>query len=151
MIDRIKLFFRNNIEVSATSSEASIQLATAALLVEVMAIDHQLNTDEELEIRRLLKTLFDLSNEDVSNLFELAYAECREATSLYQFTRLVNQHFSREEKVQLVLNLWRVAYADGHLDKYEEGMVRRIAELIYVSHRDFIRAKQLARQNSEDN
>ena len=80
---------------------------------------------------------------------ERARRETDKATSLYPFTGLINQHFSPEQKAQVVEALWRVAYADGTLDKYEEHLVRKVAELIHVSHSTFIRTKLKAKQRLE--
>ena len=60
---------------------------------------------------------------------------------MYEFTRLINDHYSYEQKTGLVENLWRLAFADENLDKYEEGLIRRVADLIHVSHGDFIKTK----------
>ena len=66
------------------------------------------------------------------------------STSLYEFTRVINDHYSAEQKVQLVGAMWSVAYADGDLDKYEEALIRQVAELTYVPHQDYIRCKLAA-------
>ena len=60
---------------------------------------------------------------------------------LHPFTSVVHDRFDAHEKVKLIECLWRVAFADGNVDKYEEHMLRRIAELLHISHRDFIRTK----------
>lgn len=145
MIDRIAAFFRNNIlseETGQANPVDKIKLATAALLTEVMVIDRELSPDEKQAIHHLLCTHFQLSREQADELMALAKEEVDEATSLYQFTDLVNRYFSHAEKEELTIALWRVAYADGVLDKYEEATIRKIAELIYVPHSGFIRAKQ---------
>ncbi len=61
--------------------------------------------------------------------------------SLYEFTRLLNEQLSREERIRIVEMLWRVAFVDSVIDKYEEYYIRKIADLLYVSHRDYIKAK----------
>ena len=67
-----------------------------------------------------------------------------EATSLYEFTRVINDHYGAAQKVQLIGAMWTVAYADGHLGKYEEHLIRQVAELTYVPHQDYIRSKLAA-------
>jgi uncharacterized tellurite resistance protein B-like protein len=67
-----------------------------------------------------------------------------EATSLYEFTRIINDHYSAQQKVQLIGAMWAVAFADGNLDKYEEALIRQVAELTYVPHQDYIRCKLAA-------
>ncbi|WIO75534.1 TerB family tellurite resistance protein [Porticoccaceae bacterium LTM1] len=142
MIARLKAFFQQNIDLSDEKSTVrSVQLAAAALLVEVMVTDNKVETSEEQRVKNLLQTQYELSSDEVETLFELAHQEVKDATSLYQFTRLINENFEYQEKITLIENLWKVAFADNVLDKHEEAVIRRISELIYVSHSDFIRAK----------
>ena len=72
---------------------------------------------------------------------ESAEERVDESTSLYEFTRVINDHYSAAQKLQLIEAMWVVAYADGNLDKYEEHLIRQVAEPIYVSHEDFMRSK----------
>jgi len=139
----IQDFFRLKIEPDTTSGpdKHGLQLATAALLFEVLRADHDEHPDERAMLEQALRNAFALSDSETRELAELADSEAAEAVSLYQFTGLINQNFSADEKVQLVEMLWQVAFADGRLDRYEEAAVRKITELLHVSHRDFIRAK----------
>ncbi|MGI9331942.1 MAG: TerB family tellurite resistance protein [Gammaproteobacteria bacterium] len=126
--------------------EHALQLATAALLLEMTRADHQVRPVEQVAVREALGGAFALNAREVAELEALAQAEVREATSLYDFTTLINKNLDDDRKAQLVEMLWRVAYADGELDKYEEHLVRRVAELIYVPHARFIQAKHRAQQ-----
>jgi uncharacterized tellurite resistance protein B-like protein len=92
-------------------------------------------------MRRALQRRFSLSSAETEELAKLAEQEAGDAVSLYQFTALINRHFAASDKVRVIEMLWQVAYADGKLDRYEEALVRKIAELIHVPHRDFIQAK----------
>ena len=112
-----------------------------ALLVAVATIDQFFDDSEFKKLQLLLAEAFALSQEEVSALVKLARQEAAEATSLYQFTRLINQYCDQKHKYQLTCNLWQMASADGRLDRYEEHIIRRIGELIHPSHSDFIRAK----------
>jgi uncharacterized tellurite resistance protein B-like protein len=89
----------------------------------------------------VLRETFALSKEETRELARLAQRDSEDSVSLHQFTRLINQRFSPEEKVRVVEMLWQVAFADGRIDRYEESLLRKIAELIYVPHRDFIQAR----------
>ena len=147
MIEKIKnLFSKKVLEVEADSTSAE-QLATAALLIEVMVIDGNLDPDETRSIAATLSRMLDLSNQQVDELIELSQAEVREATSLYQFTSEINKHFDHNKKLSLMTAMWRVAFADGHLDKHEENIIRRVADLLHIRHSEYIRCKQLAREN----
>lgn len=149
MISKIKQFFSDHIASADNDSEAQshsqAQIAAAALLVEVMVIDAQTAPEEESTIKQLLRLRFGLSSAEAEELFDLARQEVGEATSLYQFTGLVNDRFSAREKFDLLTQIWQVALADGLLDKYEEGLIRRLADLLHISHSQYIKAKHRAR------
>ncbi|MBK6959754.1 MAG: TerB family tellurite resistance protein [Gammaproteobacteria bacterium] len=149
MIERIREFFGKRIATTTgTGPGDAIRLATAALLVEVMLTDGTMSADEAARIPELLKQRFGLAPREAEELVELARQEVAEATSLYQFTALVNQHFSAEDKYALVGNLWQVAYADGAIDKYEENLIRHVAELIHLPHSRYIHARNQARDTT---
>lgn len=143
VLESIQAFFRTHIESGRDGNhdQHSLHLATGALLFEILRADYQDHPEEREVLERVLQTRFDLSAEETRQLTDLAAQEAAESVSLHEFTSLINQHFSLEEKVEIVEMLWQVAFADGHLDRYEEALVRKIADLIYVPHRDFIRAK----------
>lgn len=143
MLKAIKIFFeqRMSVELVAGDQEHQLRLATAALLVEMMNQDEKVHETEKQTVRLALKNNFTLNDEEISELCQLAHEEVKNATGYYQFTKLIAEHFSQPQKIKIIELLWQVAYADNHLDSYEEHMVRRIADLIYVSHKDFIQAK----------
>ena len=143
MLRAIQEFFKAHIEpdVQSGPDEHGLHLATAALLFEMLRADDHEHPEERAALQQVLRNRFDLSVDETRELAELADREATEAASLYQFTGLINEHFTPEQKVSVVEMLWQVAYADGRLDPYEEALVRKIADLIYVPHRDFIRAK----------
>ena len=151
MIKAIKDFFDLNLglETAGTAEQTNtIELATAALLLEVAKQDYKKSDDPEAETRQIitiLQNLFNLSEDNLEDLMRLAETEAREATDFYQFTQLVNDHYSYQDKVKLMENLWRVAHADGRLDRYEEHFLRRVSGLLHLSHSDFIQTKISAR------
>jgi uncharacterized tellurite resistance protein B-like protein len=150
MLRAIKTFFQLHIDAEVQrpeTSEHGLRLATAALLMEMTRADHTRRPEELVLVEDLVRRQFDLTEAETRELAELADAEAREAVSLYQFTGLINEHFSAGEKVRVVEMLWQVAYADRVLDKYEESLVRKVAELLYVPHRDFIRAKHRVQES----
>lgn len=145
MIRSIKEFFEDRLAAHSNESDEDricrIQLASAALLMELINTDRHVDEREEAEFAAILRETLSLDEETLAEITELAHQEARQATSLYEFTSLVNDGYAYGDKVQLIENMWRIAWADGELDKYEEQMIRRTAELIYVSHSDFIRTK----------
>ena len=127
---------------AADDREHGYHVATAALLVEVMRADYEVRSEERDAVLRALEAAFDdLSPDETRELLERAEERADDATSLYEFTQHVNRQLDHEQKAHVVELLWRVAYADGDLDKYEEHLVRRIADLIHVPHSVFIRMK----------
>ncbi|WP_317931575.1 TerB family tellurite resistance protein [Halioxenophilus sp. WMMB6] len=129
-----------------TDTHHRCQLAAAVLLVEVAAIDQNFQPAETTALMQILAGKFQLSETEVSDLESQARQAQATASSLHEYTRVLNEHFSDQEKIELVANMWQVAYADGELDKYEEYIIRRVSELLYVAHSDFIRAKHWARE-----
>ena len=126
--------------------EARVRLATAALFVEMTRIDSQVTREEEEHLLASIESTLQVDSEDADEVLKLAKAEASEAIELFQFTRLVDKSFSAEGKVQVVEKLWEIAFADAHLAVEEEHLVRKIANLLHVPHRDFIAAKKRARQ-----
>jgi uncharacterized tellurite resistance protein B-like protein len=145
MIDKIKAFFSKNIIEADDNALSSEQLATAALLIEVMVIDGNLDEQELRAISNTLSQMLELSSEQIDELILLSQEEVADATSLYQFTREINAHYDHDKKMALMTAMWRVALADGHLDKHEEGIIRRVADLLYIRHNEYIRCKLAAK------
>lgn len=122
-----------------------LQLASAALLLELAHADHEFSDAERHALEAILRECYALSDTELQELWQLALAEKANATSLYQFTALFNEHYDYPAKLQLLSNLWRVAWADGRLDRYEEHTIRKVSDLLYMSHKDFIQTKQATR------
>ncbi|MAZ89279.1 MAG: hypothetical protein CL693_16740 [Cellvibrionaceae bacterium] len=148
MLEGIKAFFSEVFEQSDVDVEKTDpkQLAAAALMIEIATIDEHFDATEIQALVKELQRQFDLDSETLHHLIDIARKQSDQSTSLYQFTRCVNDEFSHQEKFDLLIGMWRIAYADNNLDKYEEYMVRRVTDLIHVSHGDFIRAKKVAQE-----
>ena len=121
--------------------EHRLKLATAALMIEIMKQDGETKNEEVDSVKKALQTKFELTKTEIDELFTLASEEARQSVDLYQFTSLIREHFSQEKKIKTIEYLWTVAYADNHLDPHEEHLIRRIADLLYVTHQDFMKAK----------
>ena len=122
-------------------SASARRLTVATLLVEIARADFSVDSSERTAIRRMLASAYGLDPGSARILVEEAERAVEEAVSLYEFTSRLNEELSPPEKVEIIEMLWRVAFADGRLDKYEEHLVRKAADLLYVPHRRFIRAK----------
>jgi uncharacterized tellurite resistance protein B-like protein len=134
-----------NTDNEAPETEHNLNLASAALMMEVATIDQHYDQSERSALIASLKHAFSLSHDEASEIEALAQQAREDATSLHEFTRQINAQASNQQKFQIVEAMWRVAYADGEIDKFEEHIIRRACDLIYLSHSDFIRAKLSAK------
>ena len=146
-MDRIKQFFDDKLVPRQVPVDGTheIHLAAAALLMEIARADSQIDAQEEAAVIMSLRRAFDLNDDALEETAKLAITATDEAEDFYQFTSLVNEHYRAGEKQALVEDLWRVAWADGAVDKYEAHFIRRISGLIHVPHSQFIQAKQRTR------
>jgi len=126
--------------------EMATELATAVLLVEVARADHRVEEQELATIRRLLLERLSLCEEEVDSLLQQAGEEADHLVSLQHITRRMNEQLSQQEKLRVVEMMWQVVYADGEKHHYEEHLIRQVADLLYIPHVDFIRARHLAEQ-----
>ena len=142
MLKSIQNIFKRKENESAVDSKKSEQeLAYASLLIEVINSDNKFDDRERDKLLEILSNKLDIHKEELDNFTELAQKTSEDSTSLYEFTREINDQYEYEEKVSLITDLWGIAYSDGQLDKYEDYVIRKIADLIYVSHADFIKSK----------
>ena len=146
MLGKLKALFQPE-HADLGTDESRMRLACAALMMEVATIDDNFSTEESEKLLDVLTRRFNVDTTELQTLRDSAGTARENATSLHEFTSEINHLCSAEQKYRLVEGMWQVAYADGHLDKYEEHIVRRVADLIYLSHSDFIRAKISARDN----
>lgn len=136
-------FARDNAD--PTAREHALRVATALLLIEVARADHVDERVENTAMLDSLKQFFALDDDAAALLLEEARSEADQAIELQQFTRRLHEQLSLAEKQRVVEMLWQVALADRRLDKHEDHLVRRIAELLYVSHSDLIRIRNRVR------
>ena len=122
----------------------ALELACAALMFEVARADFTVETTEQDAVTSLLTAQFNLGADEVSTITEAAVEQADAATCLFEFTRTLNELASAEQKRDLLAMMWRVAMADNELSRYEEHVIRKVADLLYVPHGDFIAAKQSA-------
>lgn len=132
---------------SGTVDTPSIQLAMACLLCEVANADYQEDPREETAKIHLLSHLLDLDEQSATALLQQAHQKSKASVSLYEFTNQLRA-LSANERFQLIEAMWQVAYADGVINPMEEAVIRQVADLIYVEHSEFIRAKLSAQQSS---
>ncbi len=145
MLSRLQTFFQDRLAPDNGDDPAHRRnLAAAALLIEIARADFEYDETEHNAIADVLVGTLELEASEIEEVVQLAQEESRDATSLHQFTRLIHDTHSLDEKKRLMTALWQVAYADGRIDKYEEQLLRRIADLLHLRHPEFIQAKHAA-------
>jgi uncharacterized tellurite resistance protein B-like protein len=125
-----------------------LALAAAALLLEVAWADQDIADSELVLMKQQLKSQFELSDSEVEELVAESRKYHEDSVGLYSYTRTINESWSEEQKFTLVTALWRLALAEDGLHRYEEHTIRKIAELLYLSHARFIEAKLTARRDA---
>jgi len=145
MLLQIKRFFNDNLATNTNASsedtEHALRLAMASLMIEVSESDYHDAPEERESIQKIVKDSFDLSDTETNEIIDLARQEHTESIDYFQFTNLINQNYSAAERIELIEKLWQIAFADNKLDKHEEHVIRRIADLIHVAHSDFMKTK----------
>ena len=145
MLETIQTFLEKHLgdagHAAQGNDERALQLAAATLLMEVARADSRVSEAERQAVRRVIEDHFSLAPEVTHEITAAAEHEAEHATSLYPMTRLINDECSAADKVQLIRMLWTVSCTDGRIDAHEEHLVRKVADLLHVPHREFIRAK----------
>ena len=144
LLKKLKDLLGSESTATGEVQDRALELACAALMFEVAKADFSVETTEQDAVTSLLTAQFNLSADEVSTITEAAIEQADAATCLFEFTRTLNELASAEQKRDLLAMMWRVAMADNALSRYEEHVIRKVADLLYVPHGDFIAAKQSA-------
>jgi uncharacterized tellurite resistance protein B-like protein len=126
---------------SAENREAALRMATAVLMLDVARADHLFEECEFDRILNLIEAHFGLTPEESAELVNLASDKAENLVSVYEFTQLLHEHLDEDEKAHIIALLWQIAYADGRLDKFEDSLVLKISDLLYVSRGRVMRLK----------
>lgn len=132
-------------ETDAEPAPLEPALAAAALMYEVMWADHDISPAELEFVRNRLQQQFGIAATEVEAVLSQTEALHHKSVGLHDYTRAINAHFSESEKVELLEILWRIAGTDTRVDAFEEHVIRRVADLLYLSHKAFIASKLAAR------
>jgi uncharacterized tellurite resistance protein B-like protein len=144
MIDLLKRYFGKSARVEGDQDvEAShdIRIATCALLLEMANIDGEFSDLERKRIISILKRDYQLSEEHALELIKASNEELDGSVDLWTFTNLINRNYSLGEKIRIIEMVWKIAYTDGELDKYEDYLVHKLANLLHLTHKQLIEAK----------
>jgi uncharacterized tellurite resistance protein B-like protein len=146
MIDALKRFF--NVETGAVESSGAdrrdLAVAATALMVQLARVDA---SEDEVELSTIVECAVrskEVAPDDAESILEQARSQADSATSMYEFTEQLNTELDQTEKSSVLESIWRVAFADGRIDKYEEHLIRRIADLLHLNHREYMEARHRA-------
>jgi len=149
MIDMVRKFFGKSESGKGRETETSvhdIRIATLALLIEMSQIDGEFSESERDSIVAVLKKDYNVSDDEAEALITAAESELKGSLDLWQFTSLINQNYTPAEKAEIIEMVWRIAYTDGRLDKHEDFLVHKLADLLHLPHRELIDAKVRVRR-----
>lgn len=149
MINFIKNIFKKNPEeIEINNDQKEVMLAAVSLMIEVSLADNVMDLTEINQLKKVLLNKFNITELKIDELIESGSKNQESSTSLYEFTRKINDEYDFSDKEKLITSMWEIAYADGNIDKYEEYVIRKVSDLIYVSHEDFIKSKQRAKNEN---
>ena len=140
----LKFLTIESIESDPIDLEHALRVATAVLMVEVTRADFIVQAQEQARLRQLLEQQFALSAAELDALMAEAEEDADRLVSIQHITRLLNEHYDHAMKLRVVEMMWQLVYADGEKDHYEEHLIRQVAELLYISHSEFIQARHKA-------
>ena len=141
ILEALKNLFEDESSLSETADDEGLGIAAGVLMLEIARADDEIDDLEKEVVIKGVKNILHENNHEINEIFKKVIAVVEESVSFFEFTSLINDSCSREEKYNLLVILWKVAYADGQLDKYEEYYIRKIKDLLYLSQSDFIKAK----------
>ena len=145
MIDLAKKIFGKSTQVDTGNQKREnchdIRVATCAILMEMANIDGEFSEAERENIVSILKKDYQLSDEYAAELLETSNKELKQTIDLWQFTNLINQNYSTEERIHIIEMIWKIVYSDGRLDKHEDYLVHKLANLLRLTHKQLIDAK----------
>ncbi|MFT5235869.1 MAG: putative tellurite resistance protein B-like protein [Shewanella sp.] len=145
MIAKLKAFLTSHSQALTPEEQARhLNLAAVSLLLEVVFADETLSDEEAKLLPSMLTEALSLAPSEVEELIEEATKIQGDSTSLYEFTNEINEKCSVEQKQKLILSMWKLAYADGQLCRYEDQIIRRTADLLYLKHSELIQMRNMA-------
>jgi len=136
MIERLKKLFAAPEAEREKPDNHQLAVAATALMVQLSRVDQD---EDERELQAIVDGAV-----EAEEILEDALSHADDATSLYEFTGQINEYLDQEGKQALLESIWRVAFADGRIDKYEEHLIRRMADLLHLNHREFMQARHRA-------
>ena len=141
MINRLKNLFTPSIPETEEHGTNLIALSAGMLLLEVAWADHDISEGEVEHIKVALKELYELKANEIAQVINQARSDHESSVGIQQHTQYLTNQLTIDERIELLRSLWQVALFDGQKHKYEEHQIRKISDLLYLNHSDFIRTK----------
>ena len=135
MFNKLKSIFDKKIEEENEQFD-TVQIAISTLMIQTAVYDGVFDEQEKSKILELIKKYFNFSEDQKLSLFKIAMKVNDDSNDMQQFTRTLNDNLSEEEKLNIIEMLWRIIISDGHIDDYENTLIRKISGLLYISDRD---------------
>ncbi|MBE7216236.1 TerB family tellurite resistance protein [Shewanella benthica] len=145
MLAKLKQFLTSHSQAVTPEEKArQLNLAAVSLLLEVIFADETLSEEEAKLLPQLMTKALSLTLAETEELIDEAKKIQGDSISLYEFTKEINEQCDIEQKQKLILAMWKLAYADGQLCQYEDQIIRRTADLLYLKHSELIQMRNLA-------
>lgn len=146
MLERLKKLLVGPEGDQPAPDKHQLAVAATALMVQLSRVDQH---EDERELRAIVDgavKAHQVSLQEAEEILADALSHANDAVSMYEFTGLINEHLNQQDKQALLENIWRVAFADGRIDKYEEHLIRRMADLLHLNHREYMQARHRAEE-----
>jgi uncharacterized tellurite resistance protein B-like protein len=150
MLSKLETFINKHLKepaINNDSTEEQIMISTAVLFLEMAYADFDISSEEETHMIEILHELFNLDSDEIDELINTAKESRSDRPDIWMFTDLLKTHFNREQKIRILENLWRLIFADGRIDRYEDALIRKITTLLGLEHGDMIQTKLKVKNN----
>ena len=146
MINKLKSLFSSDTAKNTDRQDTNLDTVAAALIFEVIRADGKVDDSEMQSLTNILKRDFQVDKSELDNILIEAKEVSDTTISLQHLTSKINKQWSNEERQNLLVHLWRIAMADDHVDTHERHIIRRIANLLYLTESQIYSAKEFAKQ-----
>ena len=135
MFDKLKSIFDKKIEEESEQFD-TVQIAISTLMIQTAVYDGIFDEQEKTKILELIKKYFNFNEDQKLSIFKIAIKVNDDSNDMQQFTRILNDNLSEEEKLNIIEMLWKIIISDVHIDDYENALIRKVSGLLYISDRD---------------
>ena len=104
----------------------------AALLIHAAKIDQDYSSQEEQIIEQTMIEI-GVKKENIKTLMKNAEDIENNSNQILSFTKEVKK-MGDENKIKIVMSLWKIIYSNKVADIYESNLMRRLAGLLYIDN-----------------